>query len=88
MPKNETLRKWAQGDVFNFIMLKVKHTSNKHWTNYLGWGIVESLNDFLLQSTCNIVNVVNFLFMNVGEVTTIDNASWIFLHIYVVQAWK
>jgi hypothetical protein len=46
------------------------------------------MNDLLLQSTCSIVNVVNFIFVSVDEVTTIDNASQIFLHIYVVQVWK
>jgi ABC-type sugar transport system permease subunit len=46
------------------------------------------MNDLLLQSTCNIVNVVNFLFVNVDEVISRNNSSWIFLHIYVVQAWK
>jgi len=35
-----------------------------------------------------VINVANFLFVSVDEVTTIDNASWISLHIYVVQFWK
>jgi hypothetical protein len=46
------------------------------------------MNDLLLQSTHNVVNVIDFLFMSADEMTTIDNASWIFLHIYVVQSWK
>jgi hypothetical protein len=71
-----------------FIVLKVKHKSNKHWTNYWSWVIVKSKNDLLLQSTCNVVNAANFLFVSVDEMTTIDNASWISLHIYVVQSWK
>ncbi len=71
-----------------FVVLKVKHTYKKHWINSLGWGIVESMNDLLLQSTRNAINVVDFLFMNADEVTTIDNASCISLHIYFVQAWK
>jgi hypothetical protein len=85
---SEGLRKGVQGDVLGLSMFKVKHTPNKHWINYLGWGIIESMNDLLLQSTCNIVNVINFLFVSVDEMTTINNASWIFLHNYVVQAWK
>jgi len=85
---SESLRNGAQGDVMGFTMFKVKHTPNKHWTDYSGWGIVKSMNDLLLQSTCNIIIVVNFLFVNANKVTTIGNAYWIFLHIYVVQAWK
>jgi hypothetical protein len=46
------------------------------------------MNDLLLQSTHNVVNVVNFLFVSADEVTTIDITSWISLHIYVVQSWK
>jgi len=46
------------------------------------------MNDLLLQSIHNVVNVVNFLFVSADEVTTIDNASWISCHIYVVQSWK
>jgi hypothetical protein len=71
-----------------FTVLKVKHTPKKHCTNYLSWGIAESMNDLLLQYTCNVINVANFLFVNADEVTTINNASWISLHIYVVQSWK
>jgi hypothetical protein len=64
-------------------MLKVK--LEKHWRDSSSWGIVESMSDLLLQS---IHKVVNFLFVSVDEVTTIGNASYIFFHIYVVQAWK
>jgi hypothetical protein len=49
------------------------------------------MNDLLLQSihnVVNVVNVVNFLFASANEVTTINNASWISFHIYVVQSWK
>jgi hypothetical protein len=66
-------------------MFKVKHTPKKHWVDSSSWGIVESMSDLFLQS---IRKVVNFLFVNMDEVTTIGNASYIFFHIYVFQAWK
>jgi hypothetical protein len=56
-------------------MFKVKHTPKKHWVDSSSWGIVESLSDLLLQS---IHKVVNFLFVNVDEVTTIGNAFLFF----------
>jgi hypothetical protein len=71
-----------------FVVLKVKHTPKKHWINYSGWGIIESMNHLLLQSIRNVINVVDVLSMNVNEVTTIGNASCISLHVYVVQSWK
>jgi len=46
------------------------------------------MNDLLLQSTCNAINVVEFISMNADEVTTLDNASCTSFHIYVVQVWK
>jgi hypothetical protein len=69
-----------------FTVLKVKHTPKKHWIDSLSWDIAKSMNDLLLQSIYNVVNVANFLFVNVDEVTTINNASWVSLHIYVVQS--
>jgi hypothetical protein len=36
----------------------------------------------------NAIGVVTFLFVDANEVITIDNKSWIFIHLYVVQGWK
>ncbi len=66
-----------------FSLLKVKQTPKKHQTNFVGWGIVELMNQVLLKSTPNAINATNFLSMNVNEVMTIDNASWISLHLCV-----
>jgi hypothetical protein len=46
------------------------------------------MNQVLLKSTPNAINATNFLSMNVNEVMTIDNGSWISLHLYVVQSWN
>ncbi len=56
------------------LCLKSNTHLNKHWTDYSSWGIVESMNYLLLQSTYNIVIVVNFLFVSADKVTTINNA--------------
>ncbi len=42
----------------------------------------------MLQSIHDVINGVHFLFVNVNEVTKIDNASWISWHLYVVQGWN
>ncbi len=31
-----------------FIVLKIKHTPKKHWMDFVRWGIVESMNELLL----------------------------------------
>jgi len=41
----------------------------------------------LLESIQNDVTT-NFIFVNIDEVTTINNTSWISLHLFVVQGWK
>ncbi len=42
----------------------------------------------MLQSIHDAINGINFLFVNVNEMTKIDNASWISLHLYVIQGWN
>jgi hypothetical protein len=71
-----------------FIILKVKHNPKKHWSDSTWWGIVESMNDFLLESIRKAINVASFLFVNANEVIVIDDTSWIFIHLNVVQVWK
>jgi hypothetical protein len=58
-----------------FLLLNVKCTPKNNWNDSTNWGIVESMNNLLLQSTWNVIIVVNFIFVNVNEVTMINNAS-------------
>jgi hypothetical protein len=46
------------------------------------------MNQVLLKFICNAINFANFLFVNVNEVMTIDDASWISLHFYAIQGWN
>lgn len=71
-----------------FLPLNIKHTSQIHWNDWTNWGIVESMNNLLLQSTLNVIVVVNFIFVNVDEVIMINNIFWISIHLYVVHGWK
>jgi hypothetical protein len=71
-----------------FLLLNVKHTPKKHWNDSTNWGIVESIYNPLLQSTWNVIIVVNFIFVNVNEVTMTNNASWISFHLCVVHGSK
>jgi hypothetical protein len=53
-------------------VFKVKHIPKKHWNDFAGWGIMESMNELLLNSISNIFYAANFLFIIVDEVTTIE----------------
>jgi hypothetical protein len=46
------------------------------------------MNEVLLESIHNVGFATNFIFINVNKVITINNISWISLHLYVVQGWK
>jgi hypothetical protein len=50
--------------------------------NILGWEVVESMHDMVLQHTKEVVKQFPFFVLFVDEVTTIDNESWIFIHEY------
>jgi hypothetical protein len=71
-----------------FIVLKIKHTPKKHWMDSIRWGIAESMNELLLESTQNVIVVAKFIYVNDNKVIPIHNTFWIFLHLYVVQGWK
>jgi hypothetical protein len=71
-----------------FTILKVKHNPKKNWSDSSWWGIVEFMNDLLLEYIRKAFNVASFLFVNANEVIVVDNTSWIFIHLYVVQVWK
>jgi hypothetical protein len=53
-----------------FSPFKVKHTPKKHQIDSTKWVIAKSMNQVLLQSIHDVVNVVNFLFVNVNEIMT------------------
>jgi hypothetical protein len=49
--------------------------------------MVEVMHDFVLTSTKAIMQAINYFFMNVNEVTTLDNWQWISVHVYVMKDW-
>jgi uncharacterized membrane protein len=77
-----------QGLIVLFTLFKIRHILKKHSTNFAGWGMIESMNELLLESTQNVVVAINFIHVNINEVIVIDNTSWISLHLYVLQGWK
>jgi hypothetical protein len=71
-----------------FHMLKVKYVSQKHWSNSLGWGMVEVMYGVLLEAIKATIACANFIVVSANEVTTIDNTQWLSIHLYMVQGWK
>ncbi len=53
-------------------MFKIKHIPKKHWMDSVRWGVVESMNELLLESTQNVIVVANFIYVSDNKVIAID----------------
>jgi len=49
--------------------------------------MVEVMHNVVLWATKVDVQKFPFIFVNCDEVTTIDNQSWLFVHVYVIEKW-
>jgi hypothetical protein len=50
--------------------------------------MVEAMHSQMLQTTKAFVQKILFILMSCDEVTTIDNQSWLSIHLYVIDGWK
>ena len=60
----------------------------KHWTEGSGWEMAESLFNVVQARTKEIVSAVSYFSVTCDEVTTLDNQSWISIHVYTIQDWE
>jgi hypothetical protein len=67
-----------------FLLLKVKNTPLKHWSNSNGWQIAKVMHDAVLSKTLCMISKVNFVVASANEVTIIDAQQWINIHGYVM----
>jgi hypothetical protein len=49
--------------------------------------MVETMHEIVFTSIRVIVQAINYLFVSVDEVTTLDNHQWICVHVYVMKDW-
>jgi hypothetical protein len=47
--------------------------------------MVETMHEIVFTSIRVIVQAINYLFVSVDEVTTLDNHQWISVHAYVMK---
>ena len=60
----------------------------KHWSEGSGWKMAESLFNVVQIRTKEVVSTTPYLSITYDEVTTLDNRSWISIHIYTIQYWE
>jgi len=46
------------------------------------------MHDVVLTSTKVVVQAINYFFVTIDEVTTLDNQQWIKVHVCVVKDWR
>ncbi len=71
-----------------FLLLKVKSTPLKHWSNYSGWQIANTVQGVVLSKAMSIISKVNYVVVSVDEVTTINGLKWISIHAYMMKNCK
>jgi hypothetical protein len=59
----------------------------KHWTEGSGWEMTESLFNIVQARTKKVVSTALYFSITCDEVTTLDNQSWISIHVYTIQDW-
>ena len=64
------------------------HVPLKHWTKRSGWKMAESLFNVVQARTKEIVSTAPYFSITCAEVTTLDNQSWISMHVYTIQDWE
>lgn len=65
--------------------LKVFHMPNVHWNSNSGWSMTKYYYVEVIVVIKKMVQVAYYMVVTVDKVTTIDNGSWLCIHIYVMQ---
>jgi hypothetical protein len=71
-----------------FIILKVPNHPSKHWSECVGWEIIQSLHHVVLIAIKKVILALSFQSISINERNTIDNQIWILIHCYVVASWR
>jgi len=71
--------------LLNFF--NVSHMPKKHWTDNSGWQMAEVMHAQVNANMKEVIKNANYLAVTCDEVTSIDNTSWICIHIYTQQVW-
>ena len=68
--------------------VKVKRVPKRHWSKTSGSEMSEYLHASVMSALKVIVQSARFVSISADEVTTVDNTSWIGVHVYAVNSWE
>lgn len=67
--------------------LRVKNMPKKHWNGAYGWEIGKHIHLQVLKALKAVVRIAKYFSITYDEVTSIDNQQWLYVHIYVLDAF-
>jgi hypothetical protein len=73
---------------FLFIILKVPNHPSKHWSECVGWEIIQSLHHVVLIATTKVILALSFQSISINESNLVDNQIWILVDCYGVASWR
>jgi hypothetical protein len=71
-----------------FEFLKFVNAPQKHWIDSSEWGMARALHSVVLKQMKMVLQQKFFISINCDEITTLDNQSWISMHVYLVENWR
>jgi hypothetical protein len=67
--------------------LKTKHLPKKHWSDNLGWELVEHMHLVVFEKLKDTVKSARFIAISCEEMTSCDSGQWLSMHAYIVLDW-
>jgi hypothetical protein len=67
--------------------LRVENMPKKHWSGAYGWEIGKHIHLRVLKALKVVVTSAKYFSITYDEVISIDNQQWLYVHIYVVDAF-
>jgi len=75
----------VQKDLFDFLNLE--KSPKMHWTNNSGRVMVQHMHGIILEVTQFAIGATQYVSFICDEASTIENQSWLLIHVYMVQNW-
>jgi hypothetical protein len=70
-----------------FKFLQMLKNNKKQESDNFGWTMVKFMHQEILKVIKATMKVVHYVVFSCDEFFTMDNQSWLFMHLYVMQNW-
>jgi hypothetical protein len=70
-----------------YEFLAVPDLPHMHWSIGSAWLMAEHIWDLVKKRIADLVKAARFIAVTANETSTVDNTSWIVIHVYVMEHW-